>query len=108
MKHANAIVVTASIDSVSFLSAVRVGDALTLEAFVTYTGRTSVEVYVKVSAENFLHAHEKLTTEAFLTMVADDEQGKPNKVLEVIAEAEEKNRLFETTPARRAKRIKRP
>jgi len=37
MKHANAIVVTVSIDSVSFLSAAKVGDALTLEAFVTYT-----------------------------------------------------------------------
>lgn len=107
MKHANAIVVTASIDSVSFLSAAKVGDALTLEAFVTYTGRTSMEVYVKVSAENFLHAHEKLTTEAFLTMVAVDEHGKPIKVPEVIPESEEEKRLFETAPARREKRMKR-
>jgi len=58
MKHVNAIVVTASIDSVSFLSAAKVGDALTLEAFVTHTGNTSMEVYVKVAAENLLNNNE--------------------------------------------------
>src|SRR5690625_2222620 len=71
MKHANAIVVTASIDSVSFLSSAKVGDALTLEAFVTYIGTTSMEVYVNVQAEDVLKGEVKQTTEACLTRVAD-------------------------------------
>src|SRR5690625_7732471 len=63
MKHAGCIVVTASIDSVNFLSAAKVGDALTIEAFVTSTGRTSMEVYVKVTARGVMEKEEQLTTE---------------------------------------------
>src|SRR5690625_7515435 len=63
MKHSNCVVVTASIDSVNFLSAAKVGDALRLEAFVTYTGTSSMEVYVKVVSQNDLKNTDKLTTE---------------------------------------------
>jgi acyl-CoA hydrolase len=48
MKHCNNVVVTASIDSVDFLAAATVGDALSLEAFVTSTGRTSNEERLKL------------------------------------------------------------
>lgn len=105
MKHANEIVVTASIDSVNFWSSAKVGDALTLEAFVTYTGTTSMEVYVKVSAENILKGTVEKTTEAFLTMVAVDEHGKPIKVPKIIPETAEEKELYEGTPDRRRRRL---
>nr|WP_083834263.1 acyl-CoA thioesterase [Alkalibacillus haloalkaliphilus] len=104
MKHSNAAVVTASIDSVDFLSSAKVGDALTLEAFVTRTGRTSMEVYVKVYADDLLRRHKELTTESFLTMVAVDQDGKPTQVPEIIPETEEEKRLYDTALARKEHR----
>ncbi|MCM3584543.1 acyl-CoA thioesterase [Mesobacillus maritimus] len=104
MKHSKSAVVTASIDSVDFVSSATVGDALVLEAFVTSTGRTSMEVYVKVHSNNLLTGEEKLTTESFLTMVAVDEYGRPIPVPKVIPHSEEEKRLFDTAPARKANR----
>lgn len=107
MKHAKSTVVTASIDSVDFLSPAKAGDALTLEAFVTYTGRTSMEIYVKVVAKDLINQQERLTTESFLTMVAVDEQGKPRPVPQVYPETEEEKILFESAPFRRENRKQR-
>src|SRR5690625_3085671 len=107
MKHAGCVVVTASIDSVHFLSAAKVGDALTIEACVTSTGRTSMEVYVKVTARGILEHEEKLTTESFLTMVAVDSKGRPTPVPKVYPETEEEIRLHETAQERKERRLKR-
>ncbi|MYL72874.1 acyl-CoA thioesterase [Halobacillus litoralis] len=108
MKHSNCVVVTASIDSVDFLSSAKVGDALTLEACVTSTGRTSMEVYVKVFADDLLQGQKVMTTESFLTMVAVDAAGKPTPVPPIIPETEEDKRLYETAPSRRKHRKNRP
>jgi len=102
MKHARQqVVVTASIDSVDFLSSARVGDVLELEANVTSTGRTSMEVYVRVKSKNLETGQEKLTTESFLTMVAMGEDGRPTPVPPVLPESEGEKLFFETAPARR-------
>lgn len=106
MKHAESTVVTASIDSVNFVSSARTGDVLNLEAIVTYTGTTSMEVYVRVSAHNLLENREQLTTESFLTMVAVDGEGHPQKVPEVYPETAEEIRLHRTAPARKKHRIR--
>ncbi|RDY70722.1 acyl-CoA thioesterase [Halobacillus trueperi] len=108
IKHSNCVVVTASIDSVDFLSSAKVGDALTLEACVTSTGRTSMEVYVKVFADDLLQGRKVMTTESFLTMVAVDAEGKPTPVPPIFPETEEDKRLFETAPSRREHRKSRP
>lgn len=107
MKHAKSAVVTASIDSVDFLSTAKAGDSLTLEAFVTYTGRSSMEIFVKVTAHDLIKDEEKLTTESFLTMVAVNEHGKPIPVPEVYPVSEEENLLYTTAPSRRENREKR-
>jgi len=104
MKHSNKVVVTASIDSVNFLSAAKVGDALELKAFVTYTGTSSMEIYVKVVARNVLENKEQLTTESFLTMVAVDNNGRPTPVPKVYPETEEEKWLHETAPLRKEHR----
>ncbi|GEN55441.1 acyl-CoA thioesterase [Halobacillus faecis] len=108
MKHSNCVVVTASIDSVDFLSSAKVGDALTLEACVSSTGRTSMEVYVKVFADDLLQGRKVMTTESFLTMVAVDVEGKPTPVPSIIPETEEDKRLYETAPSRKEHRKSRP
>lgn len=107
MKHSNTPVVTASIDSVDFLSPARAGDVLELEAVVSSTGRTSMEVYVRVRSFNVVTGKSKLTTESFVTMVAVDENGRPVPVPSVVPETEEEKRLFETGQARREYRKKR-
>ncbi len=100
MKHAKSGVVTASIDSVDFVSPAYVGDILELEAFVTSTGRTSMEVYVRVTSRNIKTGETKLTTESFVTMVAIDEEGKPTPVPSIYPETEREKKLFETGPSR--------
>lgn len=107
MKHANSAVVTASIDSVDFLSSAKAGDSLTLEAFITYTGTSSMEVYVQVTAHDLIRNVKKRTTESFLTMVAVDEAGKPKPVPGVFPESEEEKMLYNTAPARKENRNRR-
>ncbi|MCZ2259106.1 acyl-CoA thioesterase [Sporosarcina sp. G11-34] len=104
MKHSKTAVVTASIDSVDFLSSARVGDVLELEAIVTSTGRSSMEVFVSVHSVNLLTGDTKLTTESFLTMVAMDEHNKSTPVPGIYPETEKETSLYETGPERRAHR----
>lgn len=107
MKHCKSGVVTASIDSVDFLSSARVGDVLELEAVVSSTGRTSMEIYVRVQSMDLITGKTKLTTESFLTFVAIDETGKPIPVPGITSETELETRLFESGPARREHRKQR-
>lgn len=107
MKHSNRTVVTASIDSVDFVSSARIGDLIKVEGFVTYTGTTSMEVYVRVHAHNILAGTEQLTTESFITMVGVDKEGKPVQIAGVYPESEEEKRLYKTAPARKANRLNR-
>ncbi len=105
MKHARKVVVTAAIDTVNFLSSAKVGDILTLEAVVISTGRTSMEVYVKVQCENLLTGERMITTTSFLTMVAKDENGNPSPVPGVIPETDEEKQLYLHAEQRRNKRL---
>lgn len=96
MKHAKAEAVTASFDSVDFVSPAYEGDILELEAIVTSTGRSSMEVYVRVNSRNIKSAETKLTTESFVTMVAIGDDGKPIPVPTVYPETAEEKQLYET------------
>ncbi|UJF35927.1 acyl-CoA thioesterase [Paenibacillus hexagrammi] len=100
MRHARRAVVTASSDSLDFLAPVKLGEAIQLEAFVTWTHRSSMEVYVKVESENLLTGEKKPTATSYLTFVALDSQGQPCPVPAVIPETEEEKKLFETAEAR--------
>lgn len=95
-KLARKPVVTASTDSVDFLKPIRVGDAVTLEARVSYTGTTSMEVFVKALSENLMTGEQEVAAISFLTFVALDENGRPTEIPEVIAESEEEKWLNET------------
>ncbi len=99
-KHSRSLVVTASTDSVDFLKPIRVGDAVTLEAFVSYTGKSSMEVFVRVTTENLLSGDQSVAAISFLTFVAIDNEGKPIPVSDVIPETEEEKWLNDTAENR--------
>lgn len=102
VRHARKPVVTASTDSVDFLEPVKVGDSICVEAFVTWTHKTSMEVFVKAVTENLLTGERKVCSTAFLTFVALDENGRPTPVPPVYPETEQEKKLHADAP-RRAK-----
>lgn len=107
MKHSGGQIVTASIDSVDFISPVFMGEVMELEAMVTSTGRSSMEVYVRVVSRNLTTLEEKLTTESFVTTVGIDEHGKPREVPAVYPETSFEKELYHTAPARKEHRQQR-
>lgn len=107
MRHCRRPVVTASSDSLDFLAPVKLGEAMILEAFVTWAHRSSMEVFVKVQSENLLTGEKKTTATSFLTFVAVDEEGKPVQVPPVIAESEEEKRLYDGAKQRHEARKRR-
>lgn len=105
-RHAGRPCVTASFDSVDFLTPVHVGEVCILKAKVTWTGRTSIEVAVDVYAENLLTGNRRHTTTAFTTFVAiDPPTGKPALVPALLPESEEEKRAFEEGNGRRTQRM---
>ncbi len=95
LRHARRPVVTASIDRVDFHAPARVGHLMILDAHINYTGRTSMEVEVQVTAEDPLTGDQFLTTEAFLTFVCIDQNGRPVEVPPLLPQTEEEKRRFE-------------
>ena len=80
VRHAQRQVVTVAIDSMTFLSPVRVGNVLTLKASLNWVGRSSLEAGVRVLAENPLTGELTHTNSAYLVYVALDENGRPTEV----------------------------
>ena len=91
MRHARTSVVTASTDSVDFLHPIRNGQSVCLEAFVTWTRRTSVEVFVKVVAEDMLSGERTVCATSFVTFVAIDINGEKQMVPAVVPNQNWKN-----------------
>ncbi|MRX71647.1 acyl-CoA thioesterase [Bacillus lacus] len=106
-RHARSQVVTASTDSVDFLHPIYEGNSVCLEAFVTYTGRTSMEVFVKVIAEDMLSGNRSVCAISFLTMVAVDKNMKTVGVPRVIPQSSMEKSLNETGKDRAAARKRR-
>jgi uncharacterized protein (TIGR00369 family) len=105
-RHANTNAVTASIDRVNFYSPVYVGDLLRLLASVNHTGRTSMEVGVRVEAENFMTGEVRHTASAYLSFVALDAEGKPTQVPQIILETEDEKRRNREARNRRKYRLR--
>lgn len=103
-RHCRKAVVTASTDSVDFLAPISPKDSVCLESYVSWTGNSSMEVFVKVTAENLMTGERKIAATAFLTFVAMDEFGKPARVPKVLPETEEEKKLNETASFRAEKR----
>jgi acyl-CoA hydrolase len=106
MRHARSAVITASMDRLDFVRPAYVGEILILNASVNYVAHTSMEVGVKVMAENPLNGERRHTGSAYLTYVSIDASGKPNLLPPIIAETEEEKRRHGEAAARRAERLK--
>ena len=105
MRHSSGSTVTASIDGLQFLTPIRVGEVVTLKASVNYAGRTSMEVGVRVDAENLITGERRYTTKAYLTFVAVDKKGKPRTVPSLELENDEDHRRNDEARARRRSRL---
>jgi acyl-CoA hydrolase len=88
MRHAQCRVVTVAIDQMLFHEPIRIGDLVTLQAEITYTGRTSMEARVQVIAENPIIGLRTHTNTAYVVYVALDEKGNPKPVPGLLPETD--------------------
>jgi acyl-CoA hydrolase len=105
IRHAQQRVVTATVDRLSFLHPVAVGDVLTLRASVNAVWQTSMEVGVRVDAENPFTGEVRHTSSAYLTMVAVDDQGRPARVEPLLVESSTQQRRKGEAALRRESRL---
>jgi uncharacterized protein (TIGR00369 family) len=106
MRHAQRKVVTVAIDSMTFREPIKIGDLVTFNAVVTYTGRTSMEAEVNVHAENPVTRERSHTNTAYLVYVALDDNGNPTEIPQLQAETEEEKRKLVQAKERQERRLK--
>lgn len=105
-RHSNKEVVTASIDKLDFVAPVYKGWVVNLKARVNFVSKTSMEIGVRVDAENPKTGETFHTASAYLTFVALGSNGKPTAIPELLLENEEDQRRFAEAKSRREVRIK--
>ena len=106
-KHARTAVVTASVDQLDFLAPVKMGDIMILKSSVNYTGKSSMEVGVRIESENPKTGSIYHTSSAYLTFVSLNDNGKPQGVPMVNPETEVEKQRFEEGRARHEERKRR-
>jgi acyl-CoA hydrolase len=104
-KHAQAVVVTVSVDQVSFENPIKIGDVVHIEAKVTRAFNTSIETFIEVWAENLPTQNRYKCNTAYYTFVALDSNGRPRKVDEVLPESESEIKQYESSIKRRELRL---
>ncbi|MEO7265437.1 MAG: acyl-CoA thioesterase [Ferruginibacter sp.] len=105
MKHCGAPVVTASVDNISFESPIRLGNVVHIEAKVTRSFNSSMEVHMRVWGEDAIKQLKYKSNEAYYTFVALDAAGKPSPVNRLIPGSEDELKLFEGALRRRQLRL---
>jgi acyl-CoA hydrolase len=103
-RHSERLCVTAAVDSMHFLAAAGRGDVLIIKAAVNRAWRTSMEIGVRVVAENYRTKERKHILSAYFTFVAVDDDHKPTEVPAVIPETQEQQRRYDQADARRERR----
>src|SRR6187399_1099599 len=93
-KHCNSIVVTASVDNISFRSPIQLGNVVTLRARVTRAFNSSVEIRIDVEAENIPEGKKVASNSAYFTFVAVDKEGKPVPIPEIEPQTDEEKELY--------------
>ncbi len=106
IRHSRSLCVTASLDRVDFIEPILLGELVVAMASVNFVGRTSMEVGVKVHAENLVTGERRHTNSCYVTFVAIDDAGKPKPVPQVIPETDDEVRRFEAAKRRRERRLK--
>jgi acyl-CoA hydrolase len=104
-KHSERICVTASVDKIDFHEPINLGDVVTIIASVNRAFNTSMEVGVKVFAENFTKKKDVHANSAYLTFVSVNNEGKPVKTHKIEPESDDEKRRFEEALHRRQQRL---
>ena len=104
-KHSNSIVVTASVDGVSFKESIQLGDVVTLEAYVTRAFNTSMEVYIEVYAHNIPRVERYKCNDAYYTFVAIDSRNRPIVVPQLEPESDAEKQKYDGALRRRQVRL---
>jgi acyl-CoA hydrolase len=104
-RHCRLNVVTASIDRVDFREPIHVGDLVVMKASVNFVGRTSLEVGVRVEAEELLSGRRRHTNSCYLTFVAVDRNGRPIEIPPLVPETSDEKRRFQAAQQRRKVRL---
>lgn len=105
IRHARVTCVTVSVDSVAFREPIHLGELVVMKASVNYVSRTSMEVGVRVEAENLFDGVRRHTNSCYLTFVAVDRNGRPVPVAKVVPESNEEKRRYDAAKLRRERRI---
>ena len=107
MRHAQRPAVTVAIDSMTFHSPVKVGDVLTMHAELNYVGRSSMEVGIRVNAEDPLKGEATHTNSAYVVYVALDENGRPAQVPKLVIETDQDKANYAAAKLRQQHRLER-
>ena len=106
-KHARTAVVTASVDRLDFLAPAKMGEIMILKSSVNYTGKSSMEVGVRIESENPKTGDIYHTSSAYLTFVSLNENGKPQRVDDIMPENDIENCRYKEGNVRHEERKKR-
>ena len=106
IRHSNSIVTTAAIDNLQFKAPAHIGDLIVLRGFITYVGRSSMEVRVDTYTES-LDGTRKIINRAYIDMVAIDSEGKAIEVPDILIETEEQRQEYESAIKRKEMRKQR-
>ena len=105
IRHARASCVTASIDRVDFREPIHLGDLVVMHASVNYVGRTSMEIGVRVEAEDLQTGRRRHTNSCYMTFVAVDRNGRPLEVPDLKPESPDEIRRYQAALERRRRRL---
>jgi acyl-CoA hydrolase len=105
-RYSGKYIVTLSVDQVIFKEPIHVGELVSFYARVNYVGNTSMEIGIRVVAENLLTQQKRHTNTCYFTMVALDEKGKPTKVKPLEPKTETEKRRYEEALFRKEQRKK--
>lgn len=106
MRYAACNVVTLSVDKVLFKQPIYIGEMLTFLASVNYTGRTSIEVGIKVIAEDLINKSLRHTNSCYFTMIALGEGNKPKEVPHFMAHTPEEKARYDRAKKRREESLR--
>lgn len=105
MRHGRQLCVTVSMDRVVFLEPIHLGELVTAKASVNFVGRTSMEVGVRIEAENMITGERRHTNSCHVTYVAVDGNGRPVPVPKVTPETDAEMHRYKRAEARRTRRL---
>jgi len=104
-RHCNSVMVTASVDNISFRNPIQLGSVVTLRARATRAFKTSIEIRIDVDAEDIPEGKKIESNSAYFTFVAVDKDGKPREIPELVPETEEEIELYNGALRRRQLRL---